>query len=80
MNNLINTADLKELILNSENVTAIAIRQEMIEGYLLHIEANSEQYVLSTYLSNKTRLFKRSDALLKEARSLGFKTVEFELQ
>jgi hypothetical protein len=47
---------------------------------LLRLKFEDGERVMSTYLSDKPRLFKRSDALLKEAEKLGLGSVTFELQ
>lgn len=81
-NRLINTADLTALVKENTKIEAIARSptSDIVEGYLLFFEAPSETLVLSTYLSDKPRLFKRSDALLKEAGKMGLSSVRFELK
>lgn len=80
-NLLINTADLKIKIEENEQLSAVArpVNSGFTTGYLLHISSESEAWVLSTWRSDKPRLFKRSDALLTEAHKLGLKAVNFEL-
>ena len=75
---LINVADLRALIEENIDVEAIASEIDGVEGYLLNLNTIDKKMVLSTYLSTKPRLFKRSDALLKEARELGLTSVKFE--
>jgi hypothetical protein len=77
---LINTADLKERIASDDVPSAKACSVEGVEGYLLRLKFEDGERVMSTYLSDKPRLFKRSDALLKEAEKLGLGSVTFELQ
>lgn len=81
-NRLINTADLTALVKDNAEIKAIARspQNDIVEGYLLFVEAPGESMVLSTYLSDKPRLFKRSDALLKEAGKMGLSSVRFELK
>jgi hypothetical protein len=49
-----------------------------IKSRMLDRNEWTKEFILSTYLSSKPRLFKRSDALLNEARDLGLKSVKFE--
>ncbi len=81
MTKLINTSDLALLVKEEPSLIATAKTPEsdMIEGYFLHLKCGDEDLVLSTYLSDKPRLFKRSDALLKEAKKLGIGAVTFEI-
>lgn len=74
---LINVADLRALIDENIDIVAMASEIEGVEGYILSLKTVDKEMVLSTYLSTKPRLFKRSDALLKEARDLGLKSVKF---
>ncbi|MBL4625780.1 MAG: hypothetical protein JKY42_11675 [Flavobacteriales bacterium] len=76
---LINTADLRALIKSDRNVEAIAKTPKSVDGFVLHLNTSEGEKVLSTHLSEKPRLFKRSDALLKEAGKMGLKKVIFEL-
>jgi len=76
---LINTADLCAMVESSTAVEAIARTPESVEGFLLHLKSGDKEMVLSTYLSDKPRLFKRADALLKEASKMGLPSVCFEL-
>lgn len=76
---LINTADLKKKIIDGENIEAVAKTLEAIEGYYLQLNTAHKSLVLSTYLSDKPKLFKRADALLKEAANFGFTGVFFDL-
>jgi hypothetical protein len=79
---LINTADLAALVESKANVEATARKpsSDIVDGFLLHIKSGKNEMVLSTYLSDKPRLFKRSDALLKEATKMGLSSVRFELE
>jgi hypothetical protein len=76
---LVNTADLRILIASKVAIEATAKAPESVEGFLLHIKTKKDDMVLSTYLSDKPRLFKRADALLKEATKVGLSSVRFEL-
>ena len=76
---LINTADLSTLVASNADIEVIARGTDNVEGFLLHIKSGKDEMVLSTYLSNKPRLFKRSDALLKEAQKMGLRRVCFDL-
>ncbi len=76
---LINTSDLKEAISTGDTVHAEAERISGVDGFVLRVRINDERKTLSTYLSDKPRLFKRSDALLKEARKLGLTSITFDL-
>ncbi len=76
---MINTASLKKLLESNGVVIAFAQSFEDIDGYMLHIESGDNQLVLSTYLSDKPRMFKRADALIKEARNIGLDSVRFDL-
>jgi len=79
---LINTAALAALVESKADIEAIArkLSSDIVEGFLLHIKSAEDEMVLSTYLSDKPRLFKRSDALLKEATKMGLSSVRFELE
>jgi len=79
---LINTATLAALVESKADIEAIArkLSSDIVEGFLLHIKSAEDEMVLSTYLSDKPRLFKRSDALLKEATKMGLSSVRFELE
>lgn len=75
---LINVADLTKAIESGENVQAQAVTIEgIVDGYLLDVKIKGKTNRLSTYLSAKPRLFKRSDALLKEAQKVGLTSVTF---
>lgn len=76
--NLINVADLRKLIETTNNLDISAVTIEGVEGYILNIKTEREVMVLSTYLSDKPRLFKRADALIKEAKNLDIHSVTFE--
>ncbi len=78
---LISTADLKLRINKKEQVIAKAkpVSSDLVAGYLLHLTISSKDYVLSTWRSDKPRLFKRSDALLSEVAKFGIKEVIFEI-
>lgn len=76
---LINTADLTALLQNVASSEAIARKIEGVEGYTLIINLENRSLLLSTYLTNKPRLFKRADALLKEAKNLGLNSVIFPI-
>jgi hypothetical protein len=79
---LINTADLTKLVKSKEPVEVVAKKpsSDTVDGFLLHIKSGENEMVLSTYLSDKPRLFKRSDALLKEAVKMGIGQVIFVLE
>mgnify|MGYP000176560449 CR=1 FL=1 len=77
---MINTADLRSLVESDSAVEAVAVKApEGIDGYLLQLFSGSDEMVLSTYLSDKPRLFKRADALLKEAGNMELSSVRFEI-
>lgn len=76
---LINVADLRKLIESASKLEVSATTIEGVEGYILNIKTVDSSLVLSTYLSDKPRLFKRADALIKEAKSLNIKSITFEI-
>jgi hypothetical protein len=82
-NLLINTAELRALVAAKTPMVATARPMQSVEGFLLFLkkgdDAKEDEMVLSTYLSDKPRLFKRADALLKEASNNGLTEVLFEL-
>lgn len=78
-NLLINTSDLSRHIEAHGKINATANQVSGVVGYIMQVEIGSEQKTLSTHLSDKPRLFKRSDALLKEASKLGIAAVTFSL-
>ncbi len=77
---LINTSSLTELASNKE-LTAVAKPVEgfMLQGHSLHVSDGDQEWVVSTYLSDKPKLYKKADALLKEAKKMGLLKVTFEL-
>lgn len=77
--NLINVADLRKLIETTNNLDISASTIEGVEGYILNIKTADSSLVLSTYLSDKPRLFKRADALIKEAKNFDIKSIKFEI-
>lgn len=77
---LINTADLSKLLNETPEISATAHQIDGVEGFTLHVLHSDREFVLSTYLSSKPRLFKRADALLNEAKNIGLKSVIFPLQ
>lgn len=76
---LINTSQATAEIAKVEPTEGTAHKVEAVDGYILKLTIGKEVKTLSTYLSDKPRLFKRSDALLKEAKNLGLKNVNFIL-
>lgn len=78
-NKLINTAALSALVESNQSIEATAKPFTNVDGYFLAIQAGDEELVLSTYLTDKPRLFKRSDALLKEAKSIGLVKIVFDM-
>lgn len=80
-NSLINTAELRALVAAKTPLVATARPMHSVEGFLLFLKQGEDanEMVLSTYLSDKPRLFKRADALLKEASNNGLTEVRFEL-
>lgn len=79
---LINVSSLAELIQDkAKSLTAVAkpFSGDLLQGHLLHISDGHTKWVVSTYLSDKPKLYKRADALLKEAKKLGLSQVSFEL-
>jgi hypothetical protein len=79
MKKLINVATVKERIDNGQKFTATAVPFDAVPGHLLNLKVGHEEYVLSTWRSDVPRHFKRADALLKEAKSLGLTNITFEL-
>lgn len=79
---LINTSSLAELIQShpaSLKAVARPFNGDLYQGHLLQITDGDNKWVVSTYLSDKVKLYKRADALLKEAKKLGLSQVCFEL-
>lgn len=74
---LINTSELTKQVDSGAQIEATAKRVENVDGYLLHLVVDGNSLTLSTYLSDNPRLFKRADALLKEATKIGIKSVTF---
>ncbi len=77
---LINTSSLTEMASNKE-LTAVAkpVKGFMLQGHSLHILDGDKEWIVSTYLSDKPKLYKKADALLKEAKKMGLHKVTFEL-
>lgn len=87
---LINVADLTKLVESGKKIHASAVAIDGVaDGYFLDVEIDSKDKKLvkiggqnkrlSTYLSDKPRLFKRADALIKEAKKIGLTSVTFNL-
>ncbi len=79
---LINVSSLTELTKDKAKLLTVVAKPfngELLQGHLLHVSDGQTQWVVSTYLSDKPKLYKRSDALLKEAKKLGLSQVTFEL-
>jgi hypothetical protein len=79
LKDLINVSDLRELMKSDSNLDISAKTIEGVEGYVLNIKTADNTLVLSTYLSDKPRFFKRADALIKEAKKLNINSVIFEI-
>lgn len=75
----ITVSELTEMVKNGDAISATAKKVSQVEGYYLHLNINATERTLSTYLSDKPRFFRRSDALLKEAAKIGLDFVGFEL-
>lgn len=80
MKKLINVATVKERLEKGDAIKAKALRCKAAPGYLLHLYDDQEEMILSTWLSDNPRLFKRSDALLKEAENMGLPEVLFDFK
>jgi hypothetical protein len=74
---LINVSDLTRSITANEVTEVWAKPTTGIAGFCLYMKINNKEMMLSTYLSNKPRHFKRADALLKEAGKIGLDEVKF---
>lgn len=78
---LINISSLTELAQDSSKTLipiAKPVNGDLLQGFYLHISDNANDWVVSTYLSDKPKHYKRSDALLKEAKKIGLPPVLFE--
>lgn len=75
----INTSKLAEWA--AEKPLIATVMESYLGSYVLKISepGQSQEWIVSTYLSDKPKLYKKADALLKEAKNLGLKTVCFEL-
>lgn len=79
---LINVSRLTEMVQSgTETLTAVAkpINGDLLQGHFLHVSNGMQTWVVSTYLSDKPKHYKRPDALLKEANKIGLSQVLFEL-
>lgn len=76
---LINVAGVKAALESGQTFQSRAIPSKEIPGYFLHLDDGESTLVLSTWLSDTPRLFKKADALLKEAKAIGLSIVEFQL-
>lgn len=77
---LINTSSLTELAAKkSLSATAKPCKDQYIKGYFLHVTDGTQDWVVSTYLSDKVKHYKKAEALLKEAKQIGLTNVTFEL-
>ena len=80
-NLLINTSDLTKLITEGKsNIVAKSHRVSGVNGWVMVLFINDVKKTLSTYLTDQPRLFKRSDALLKEAENMGLTSVLTEFK
>lgn len=72
---------VKELVQNPDKtLSAIAKPYSPCSGsgYVLTIIDGEQTFIVASYRSNM-KLYKRSDALLNDAKDMGLKTVTFEL-
>lgn len=82
--NGLTVSEVKEMVADqNKNVTAIAKpfhSGSIIQGggYTLKIIDGEQIFVVASYRSN-TKLYKRADALLNDAKDMGIKAVTFEL-
>lgn len=76
---LVPISELKKLVENNEIKKATARTFKHTDGHFLELETENETLVLSTYLSDNPRWFKRSDALIKECKKLGLTFLGFDL-
>lgn len=77
---LINTSSLTALVAHkSLSATAKPCRDQFMNGYFLHVTDGTQHWVASTYLSDKVKHYKKAEALLKDAKQIGFTQVIFEL-
>jgi hypothetical protein len=79
MTALINVSDLTDYISSHGPTKAWAKPMKDVGGYCLFVMVGNEERVLSTYLAHNPRLFKRADALLKEAGKMGLAEVSFKI-
>lgn len=79
---LINISRLGDLIQHHPlplQAVAQPMNGDVCQGYTLHITDGEAHWRVSTYLSDKVKLYKRADALLNEAKTLGLPQVCFKL-
>lgn len=76
---LMNTSSLTELA-KEKTLTGRARSFEGVlsQGYLLAVTDGDQEWVVSTYLSDSPKLYKKADALLKEAKKMGVTEVTFK--
>lgn len=78
MKNLIKVGEIKELLAAGKAIDLNAKVAPRGGGFYVDVVVDEEVHLLATYLS-KPRLFKRSDALLKEMAKLGFNQLVFDI-
>lgn len=77
---LINTSSLTALAAHRHlSATAKPCQDPLMNGYFLHVTDGTQHWVTSTYLSDKVKLYKKPEALLKDAKQIGLTQVIFEL-
>lgn len=80
----LSVSTVKELVQNQEkNISAIAKPFPSSsflhgQGYILNIIDGEQTFIVASYRSN-TKLYKRADALINDAKDMGLKAVTFEL-
>ena len=69
---------VKKLIQNSDKPLGAIAKPYSGSGYILNIKDGEQTFIVASYRSNM-KLYKRADALLNDAKDMGFESVTFEL-
>ena len=72
---LTNRSELTAHIEKHQITSGKAFRVGGVKGYTLEVTINDITHVLSTFLSDHPKVFKRADALLDESMKMGLKEV-----
>lgn len=69
---------VKELVQSPDKTLTAKAKPYSGSGYVLNIIDGQQMFIVASYRSNM-KVYKRADALLNDAKDMGFESVTFEL-